>query len=77
MEGSGERAPYSLHGRLSGPQSRSGRYGEEKNILVLPEIQPRLLARPARSLPAIQTDHVLYIYIFKFVVEYRNRKNSE
>jgi hypothetical protein len=33
---------YPLDRRLGGPQSRSGRSGEEKNLLPLPEIEPRL-----------------------------------
>jgi hypothetical protein len=28
------------HRRLSGPQSRARRYGEEKNLLFLPGIEP-------------------------------------
>jgi hypothetical protein len=32
---------YPLGRRLSGPQSRSGRGGEEKNFLPLPGIEPR------------------------------------
>jgi hypothetical protein len=31
-----------------GPQSRSGRCGEEKNLLPLPGVEPRLLGCPAR-----------------------------
>jgi hypothetical protein len=33
---------YLLHRRLGGSQSRSGRYGVEKNLLPLPRIDPRL-----------------------------------
>jgi hypothetical protein len=29
-----------LERRLGGPQSRSGRYGEFKNLFLLPEIEP-------------------------------------
>jgi hypothetical protein len=36
--------------RLGRPQSRSGRYGEEENLLLLLEIEPGVLGRPARSL---------------------------
>jgi hypothetical protein len=32
--------------RLGGSQSRSGLYGEEKIILLLPGIEPRLVALP-------------------------------
>jgi hypothetical protein len=31
---------YPLYRRLGGPQSRSGRYGEEKNSQPLPELEP-------------------------------------
>jgi hypothetical protein len=37
------------------PQSRSGRYGEERNVSPLPEIEPRLLGRSARILVIIPT----------------------
>jgi hypothetical protein len=39
----GKQSLYLSDGRLSGPQNRSGRYGEEKNPLLLPGIEPRLL----------------------------------
>jgi hypothetical protein len=39
---------YPLDRRLGGPQSRSGRRGEEK-ILTLPGLELRTLSRPARS----------------------------
>jgi hypothetical protein len=38
--------------RLGGPHSRSGRSGEDKNRLYLPEIDHRFLGRPVRSLLA-------------------------
>jgi hypothetical protein len=44
---------YLLDGRPSGFQSQSGRYGEEKNLLPLLEIEPRILGRPARSLVVV------------------------
>ena len=37
----GQNTGYSLNGRLSLPQSHSGRYGEEINLLLLPGIKPR------------------------------------
>jgi hypothetical protein len=46
----------SLYSRLGGPQRRSGRYREEKNILPLPRIEPRLPVCPARRLVAIPTE---------------------
>jgi len=32
-----------LHGRLGGPQSQYARFGEEKNILPLPGIEPQIV----------------------------------
>jgi hypothetical protein len=37
------RPLYPLNRRLGALQSYSGRFGEEKNILPLPEIEPRFL----------------------------------
>jgi hypothetical protein len=42
--GSGPR--YQLYRRLGGPQSRSGRCGEEKKFALL-GIEPEFLGRPA------------------------------
>jgi hypothetical protein len=52
----GNSSRYALYRRLGGPQSRSGLCGEEKNVLSLPGIEPRLLSRPACSLVAIPTE---------------------
>lgn len=41
---------YPLNGRLFGPQSRSGGFGEEKPLLLLPGIEPRFLGYPADRL---------------------------
>jgi hypothetical protein len=51
-----EKCRYGLCRRLGGPQSRSGPYGEEKNIPPLGEIEHRLVSCPARSLVAIPTE---------------------
>jgi hypothetical protein len=52
-----ETAPqYPLYRRLFGPQSRSGRYGEDKNLSSLPGLEPRLLGLPACSLFAIPNE---------------------
>jgi hypothetical protein len=48
--------PYTLHRRLGGPQSQSGRFGEERNIWPLPAIDPWFLGRPSRSLVAVPTE---------------------
>jgi hypothetical protein len=47
----GQSTPNTLYvGRLGGPQRRSRRYGEEKNLLHLPGIEPLLLGLPASTL---------------------------
>jgi hypothetical protein len=51
-----------LYTRLGVPQSSSG---EEKDLLVLPGIELRLLGRPARSLVAIPAS-VRNVYKFYF-----------
>jgi hypothetical protein len=67
MEGSGQlQAPaalppgkspwYPLDRKLGGPQSRSGRGGEEKNSQPPPGIEPFNPDRPAHSLVAIPTE---------------------
>jgi hypothetical protein len=43
--------------RLYVSQSRSGRFGEEKYILPLLEIEPRYLSCPACSLAAVPTGY--------------------
>jgi hypothetical protein len=37
----GERPPYPLDRRPSGPQRRSGRCGIEKNLMSLPVVEPQ------------------------------------
>jgi hypothetical protein len=44
----GKSPRYPLDRRLGGPQSQSGRFGEEK-ILGLPGLELRPLSRPAHS----------------------------
>jgi hypothetical protein len=51
----GNCPPCQLYRRLGGSQSRSGRYGEERNLLPLPGIEPQFLNRSAHSLIAILT----------------------
>jgi hypothetical protein len=41
---------YPLDMKVGGPQSHSRRYGDERNLLFLPEIEPRILGRLARSI---------------------------
>jgi hypothetical protein len=52
----GNSSHYPLYRRLGEPQSGSERYGEDKNLLMLLGIEPRLLSRPARVLISIQTE---------------------
>jgi hypothetical protein len=61
---------YPLERRLGEPQTRSGRYGDEKNPLTLPEIEPRLLGRSVRSLVSIPTELYwlrIYFILYSFV----------
>jgi hypothetical protein len=57
---------HCIGGWLGGPQSRSGHYGEEKSLLPLPGIEPRLLSCPACSVIAILTElNNLQIFIWQ------------
>jgi hypothetical protein len=47
---------YPLHRRLGGPESRSGCYGEEKNLLPPTGIEPQFPDRPAGSLVTVPTE---------------------
>jgi hypothetical protein len=51
---------YPLDRRLGGPQSRSGRGGEEKNSQTPSGIEPLNPDRPAHSLVVIPTDLVIW-----------------
>jgi hypothetical protein len=55
----GNSLRYPLYRRLSGPQSRSGRYREEKNLFTLPGLEPRLLIRPSHSLVFIWLGYLI------------------
>jgi len=44
---------HPLNRRLGGPQGRSGRFGEEYDLLLLPELEPRC---PAFSLVTVLTE---------------------
>jgi hypothetical protein len=55
-----ERTPeYPTNGRLDGSQSVYGRYGEEKNLLTLPEFEGRSFGFSTHSPLAILTKEVL------------------
>jgi hypothetical protein len=47
---------YSLYRKLGGPQSQSWRYNEEKNLSLLPRIEPQLLGHSAREVVAMPTE---------------------
>jgi hypothetical protein len=45
-----EKEPsVAIRQEMGGPQSRCGYFGEDKNLLPLPEIEPRFVDRPACS----------------------------
>ena len=47
---------YLLCRRLGGPQSRSGRYGQDKNLSTLPGLELQFLHHPAPNLVTILTE---------------------
>jgi hypothetical protein len=53
--------PIAIAHSVGGPQSRDGRYGKEKSLLLLPGIDPRLLGSAARSPVAIPTELFLLL----------------
>jgi hypothetical protein len=58
---------YALDRRLGGPQSWSGRGGEEKNSQSLPRLEPLIIQPVAQRCTAeISRLLVLYIYIYIF-----------
>jgi hypothetical protein len=46
---------YRSNSRLRGPRNRSGRYGDDINLLPLPEIKRRSLGPPPLSLGSISS----------------------
>jgi hypothetical protein len=72
------RSPwYPLGRRLSGPQSRSGRGGEEKNSQPPPGINPNPIVQPVAqrytdwAVPALDDDnipHFILIYIYIYII---------
>jgi hypothetical protein len=56
-------SPYALDRRLGRPQSLSGSYGEEKNLLPLPEIEPR-----PSSLQLVTISTELYWLIHEYYI---------
>jgi len=50
LDSQGKKTPYPLNRRLGVAQSLSGRFGEEKNFLPLPEFEPRTVQLVAKSL---------------------------
>jgi len=47
---------YSMKRKTDGPQSRSGRSGEEKNLMHLPGMEPRFLGSLVSNLSIIPTE---------------------
>jgi hypothetical protein len=58
----GKNPWYPLYRRLGGPQSRSGRGGEEKNFQPLLELEPPIIQPVAQSYTAELSRLLLYSY---------------
>ena len=72
----GEEFRYSLNRRLGGPHARTGRFREEKTLLVLTGVPT--LDCPARSIVAVPTTLVKYYIIFcELLNSYSHRQFSE
>jgi hypothetical protein len=57
---------YPLDRKLGGPQSRSGRFDEEKNSQPLPGLEPLIVQPVAQRYTTELTRHLyLYWYIYK------------
>lgn len=56
-----------MHRKLNEPQSRSRLYGEKKHVLLLSEIEPRLLDRVAHRLVAKSTE-LSRIFSVSFII---------
>jgi hypothetical protein len=63
----GKSSRYPLDRRLGGPQSRSGRGGEEKNSQPPLGIEHQNPHRPDRSLAAISTELSRLLWVYKKV----------
>jgi hypothetical protein len=55
----GKGPQYPLYTRLGGPQNRSGRCGQENNLLSLPGIEPRL-SSPSPVAVAIELSCIFF-----------------
>jgi hypothetical protein len=60
---------YVLDRRLSRPQSRYGRCGEEKNFLPLLGIEPCSLSLYRLSLPGLGPTYLTYLIVFYFITK--------
>jgi len=56
----GEEPRYTVYRSLGGPQSRSGRFGEEKNLLSLQKFEPRTVQTHYAIPPPDVILYVLY-----------------
>jgi hypothetical protein len=63
---------YPLDRRLGGPKSRPGRFGDEKDLLPLPESNP---GRPARS-PSLYRASSPGSHFFVIIIRNKNTKNN-
>lgn len=63
---------YSLSRQLVGPQSQSGCFGEEQNLLSLLHIEPELLNHPASSLFTIPTMLPLFTTLIKDILHFHH-----
>jgi hypothetical protein len=62
----GNNPRYQLDRRLGGPQSRSGRVGEEKNYQPLPELEPPII-QPVDQPLSLSYLCLSYIYIYIYI----------
>jgi hypothetical protein len=57
---------YPLNEKLGAPQSRSGRFGEDKSLLPLPRIKRRLVDRRPCSLANVKSNRITLHFIPSF-----------
>jgi hypothetical protein len=71
----GKRLWYSLDRRLSEPQSRSGRGGEQKNYQPLPGLETLIIQPVAQSYTA-EISGFYKCIIYKYKYSYKSEMNS-
>jgi hypothetical protein len=60
---------YPLDRRLGGPQSRSGRGGEEKNYQVLPGLEPPII-QPVDQRYTTELSRLLFLPLFSWETDH-------